>query len=73
MIENGFDIFMVDFSIYRDSYTECLSNLKRVLERCEDTNLELEVEKTKIEFIEKLPHPTSTYEIQNFLSHARFY
>ncbi|KAA3483853.1 retroelement pol polyprotein-like [Gossypium australe] len=45
MLQDGLDIFMDDFSIYGNSFIECLGNLERVLERCEDTNLVLNWEK----------------------------
>ena len=35
------EVFMVDFSIYGTSFDDCLSNLDRVLHRCEQTNLVL--------------------------------
>ena len=36
---------MDDFSVYGSSFDLCLSNLARVLERCEETNLVLNFEK----------------------------
>ena len=36
---------MDDFSVVGDSFEECLTNLDRVLARCEDTNLVLNWEK----------------------------
>ena len=36
---------MDDFSIYGSSFDDCLSNLARVLQRCEETNLVLNWEK----------------------------
>ena len=36
---------MDDFSVYGSSFDNCLSNLARVLERCEETNLVLNFEK----------------------------
>ena len=36
---------MDDFSVYGSSFDECLSNLDRVLQRCEETNLALNWEK----------------------------
>ena len=35
------EVFMDDFSIYGKSFDDCLSNLERVLQRCEQTNLVL--------------------------------
>ena len=37
---------MDDFSIYGSSFDVCLSNLDRVLQRCEDTSLVLNWEKS---------------------------
>ena len=33
------EVFMDDFSVYWKSFDDCLSNLDRVLQRCEDTSL----------------------------------
>src|SRR5215216_6749649 len=35
------EVFMDDFSVYEKSFDDCLSNLDRVLQRCEQTNLVL--------------------------------
>ncbi|GKA11448.1 reverse transcriptase domain-containing protein [Tanacetum coccineum] len=83
MIEKTMEVFMDDFSVFRNSFSTCLSNLERMLKRCEDTNLVLnwekshfmvkegivlghkiskkgiEVDKSKIDVIAKLPHPTT--------------
>ena len=45
MIENCIEIFMDDFTVYGDSYDQCLNNLSKVLKRCIDTNLVLNYEK----------------------------
>ena len=39
------EVFMDDFSVYGKSFDDCLSNLDRVLQRCEQTNLVLNGEK----------------------------
>ena len=39
--ENICVVFMDDFSVYGSSFDDCLSNLDRVLQRCEETNLVL--------------------------------
>ena len=39
------EVFMDDFSVYGTSFDDCLSNLDRVLQRCEETNLVLNWEK----------------------------
>ncbi|GJV06044.1 reverse transcriptase domain-containing protein [Tanacetum coccineum] len=45
MIEKTMEVFMDDFSVFRDSFATCLSNLDNMLKRCEDTNLVLNWEK----------------------------
>jgi hypothetical protein len=39
------EVFMDDFSIYGTSFDNCLHNLDKVLQRCEETNLVLNWEK----------------------------
>ena len=39
------DVFIDDFSVYGTSFDDCLSNLDRVFQRCEQTNLILNWEK----------------------------
>nr|GEU65415.1 reverse transcriptase domain-containing protein [Tanacetum cinerariifolium] len=45
MIEEMMEVFMDDFSVFRDSFSSCLSHLDKMLKRCEDTNLVLNWEK----------------------------
>ncbi|XP_050229333.1 uncharacterized protein LOC126678479 [Mercurialis annua] len=45
MVEKIIEVFMDDFSVFGSSFDVCLSNLDRVLERCEETNLVLNWEK----------------------------
>jgi hypothetical protein len=85
---------MDDFSIYGTSFDDCLSNLDRVLQRCEETNLVLkwekchfmvnegivlghnffergiEVDKAKVDAIEKMPCPKDIKGIRSFLGHV---
>ena len=42
------EVFMDDFSVYGSSFDDCLSNLDRVLQRCEETNLVLNWEKATL-------------------------
>ncbi|KAL4271816.1 hypothetical protein GQ457_13G014620 [Hibiscus cannabinus] len=45
MNENCLEIFMDDFSTFGDDFANCLSNLDKVLTRCEESNLVLNWEK----------------------------
>ncbi|GJS56238.1 reverse transcriptase domain-containing protein [Tanacetum coccineum] len=45
MIEKTMEVFMDDFSVFRDSFASCLSNLEKMLKRYKDTNLVLNWEK----------------------------
>ena len=91
------EVFMDDFSVYGSSFDDCLSNLYRVLERCEETNFVLnwekchfmvnegivlghkisergiEVDKAKVDDIEKMSCPKDIKGIRSFLGHAGFY
>ncbi|GJW85221.1 reverse transcriptase domain-containing protein [Tanacetum coccineum] len=46
MIEKTMEVFMDDFSVFRNSFSTCLTNLDKMLKRCEDTNLALNWEKS---------------------------
>nr|GEX42093.1 retrovirus-related Pol polyprotein from transposon 17.6 [Tanacetum cinerariifolium] len=46
MIEQTMEVFMDDFSVFGDSFSTCLTNLKKMLKRCEDTKLSLNWEKS---------------------------
>nr|GEY27191.1 reverse transcriptase domain-containing protein [Tanacetum cinerariifolium] len=41
MIEQTMEVFMDDFLVFRNSFSTCLTNLERMLRRCEDTKLAL--------------------------------
>nr|GFC80576.1 reverse transcriptase domain-containing protein [Tanacetum cinerariifolium] len=45
MIEQTIEVFMDDFSIFGNSFSTCLTNLEKMLKRCEDTKLALNWEK----------------------------
>nr|GEY16030.1 hypothetical protein [Tanacetum cinerariifolium] len=46
MIEQTMEVFMDDFSVFRNSFSTCLTNLEKMLKRCEDTKLALNWEKS---------------------------
>jgi len=41
MVERFLKIFMDDFSVFGGSFDDCLTNLEKVLSRCEEKNLVL--------------------------------
>ncbi|GJV78529.1 reverse transcriptase domain-containing protein [Tanacetum coccineum] len=46
MIEKTMEVFMDDFSVFGNSFGNCLSRVDKMLQRCEDTNLCLNWEKS---------------------------
>ena len=97
MVTKFVEVFMDDFSLFGDSFDECLHRLDLVLKRCIECNLTLswekshdmvregivlghvfsdrgiEVDKAKLEIIEKLPPPTCVKELQSCLGHVGFH
>ncbi|GJX83637.1 reverse transcriptase domain-containing protein [Tanacetum coccineum] len=91
------EVFIGDFSVFGNSFGNCLSRVDKMLQRCEYTNLCLnwekshfmvkegivlvhkiskngiEVDKSKIDVIAKLPHPTTVKGVRSFLGPAGFY
>nr|GEX67561.1 DNA-directed DNA polymerase [Tanacetum cinerariifolium] len=45
MIEQTMEVFMDDFSIFGNSFSTCLTNLEKMIKRCEDTKLAFNWEK----------------------------
>ena len=45
LVEEVIEIFLDDFSVYGSSFEGCLKNLETVLQRCQDKNLALNLEK----------------------------
>ncbi|GJR08910.1 reverse transcriptase domain-containing protein [Tanacetum coccineum] len=66
MIEKTMEVFMDDFSVFRNSFGNCLSRVNKMLQR-------IEVDKAKVDVIAKLPHPTTVKGVRSFLGHAGFY
>ncbi|XP_070045510.1 uncharacterized protein [Nicotiana tomentosiformis] len=56
VVEKFVEVFMDDFSVFRLSFDECLTNLSKVLARCEEMNLELNWEKCYFMLLEKYTH-----------------
>nr|GEZ90269.1 hypothetical protein [Tanacetum cinerariifolium] len=50
MVEKTMEVFMDDFSVFGNSFENCLSRLDKMLQRA------------KVDFIAKLPHPTTVKE-----------
>ncbi|KAK8523035.1 hypothetical protein V6N13_076262 [Hibiscus sabdariffa] len=74
MVEEFLEVFMDDFSVSGETFDSWLGNLARVLKRCHKiSSKEIEVDKAKVEVIEKLPPPTNVKGIRSFLGHASFY
>nr|GFA37545.1 hypothetical protein [Tanacetum cinerariifolium] len=46
MVKKTMEVFMDDFSVFGNSFENCLSRLDKMLQRCEDTNLSLNWEKS---------------------------
>nr|GEX70045.1 reverse transcriptase domain-containing protein [Tanacetum cinerariifolium] len=46
MVEKTMEVFTDDFSVFGNSFENCLSRLDKMLQRCEDTNLSLNWEKS---------------------------
>nr|GEW27969.1 reverse transcriptase domain-containing protein [Tanacetum cinerariifolium] len=46
MVEKTMEVFIDDFSVFGNSFENCLSHLDKMLQMCEDTNLYLNLEKS---------------------------
>nr|GEX46895.1 DNA-directed DNA polymerase [Tanacetum cinerariifolium] len=66
MIEKTMEVFTDDFLVFWDSFSSCLSNLDKMLKRCEDTNLVLNWEKCHFMYKEGivLGHKISKFGIE---------
>ncbi|PIN22503.1 DNA-directed DNA polymerase [Handroanthus impetiginosus] len=71
-VENIIEVFMDDFTVYGDSFDNCLTNLTKVLRRCIETNFILNYEKCHF-IVDQgiiLGHIVS---VRSFLGHVGFY
>nr|GEY97138.1 retrovirus-related Pol polyprotein from transposon 17.6 [Tanacetum cinerariifolium] len=66
MVEKTMEVFMDNFSVFGNSFENCLSRLDKILQRCEDTNLSLNWEKSHFMVKEGivLGHKISKNEIE---------
>nr|GEW09526.1 reverse transcriptase domain-containing protein [Tanacetum cinerariifolium] len=67
MIENTMEVFMDDFSIFGDSFSEGIVLGHKI------SKSGIEVDRAKVDVIAKLPHPTTIKGVRSFLGHAAFY
>nr|GEW14540.1 reverse transcriptase domain-containing protein [Tanacetum cinerariifolium] len=54
MIEESVEVFMDDFSVFRDTFDKCLNNLDKMLQHCKDAHLVLNWEKCHFMVKEKI-------------------
>nr|GEU78057.1 reverse transcriptase domain-containing protein [Tanacetum cinerariifolium] len=66
MVEKTMEVFIDDFSVFGNSFENCLSYLDKMLQKCEDTNLSLNWEKSHFMVKEGivLGHKISKNEIE---------
>ncbi|GKD47078.1 reverse transcriptase domain-containing protein [Tanacetum coccineum] len=67
MVEDFMEVFTDDFLVFGNSFDYCLANLDRMLARC------IDVDRAKIDVIDKLLYPTNVKGVRSFLGHAEFY
>nr|GEV86652.1 reverse transcriptase domain-containing protein [Tanacetum cinerariifolium] len=63
MIEKTMEVFMDDFSLFRNSFQSCLSHLEKMLKWCEDANLYLKWEKSHFMVKEESNYTTTEKEM----------
>ena len=61
MIKEIMEVFMDDFSIYGKTFDDCLENLDKVLQRCEEKHLVLNWK--KMSFHGKRRHTAWTFSV----------
>ncbi|GJR32756.1 reverse transcriptase domain-containing protein [Tanacetum coccineum] len=69
LIEDSIEVFMDDFSVFGSSFHHCLRNLKKMLKRCEESNLVLNWEKCNFMVKERivLGHKVSGSKIETIV------
>ncbi|GKC94423.1 reverse transcriptase domain-containing protein, partial [Tanacetum coccineum] len=65
------EVFLDDFSVFGNSFKNCLSRVDKMLQRFPKKGIE--VDKAKVDVIAKLPHPTTVKGVRSFLGHDGFY
>ncbi|CAA7409872.1 unnamed protein product [Spirodela intermedia] len=74
MIEKCMEIFMDDFSVFGESFDECLNHLQHgVVLGHIVSKRGLEVDRAKIDIISKMKLPNLVKQIRSFLGHAGYY
>ncbi|CAA7409599.1 unnamed protein product [Spirodela intermedia] len=74
MIGKCMEIFMDDFSVFGESFDECLNHLQHgVVLGHIVSKRGLEVDRAKIDIISKMKPPNSVKQIRSFLGHAGYY
>ncbi|XP_022866901.1 uncharacterized protein LOC111386671 [Olea europaea var. sylvestris] len=75
MIEKFIEVFMDDFSVFGSSFDEYLEHLslEGIVLGHRISAKGIEVDRAKIQVIEKLPPPTSVKGVRSFIGHADFY
>ncbi|GJS87774.1 reverse transcriptase domain-containing protein [Tanacetum coccineum] len=68
MIEKTMEVFMDDFSVFGNSFENCLSRVDKDASKISKKGIE--VDKAKVNVIAKLPHPTTVKGVRSFLGHA---
>nr|GEU74636.1 DNA-directed DNA polymerase [Tanacetum cinerariifolium] len=71
MVEKTMEVFMDDFSVFGNSFENCLSRLDKNVAKISKNGIE--VDRAKVDVIAKLPHPTTVKGVWSFLGHVGFY
>ncbi|GKA14198.1 reverse transcriptase domain-containing protein [Tanacetum coccineum] len=77
MIEKMMEVFMDDFSVFGNSFGNCLSRVDKMLQRycpCHKVfaKMVIEVDKSKVDVNAKLPHPSTVNGVRSFSRSSGF-